>query len=215
MLANLTVSIISEYLVYGISLGLAAGFAPGPLLALVISETIKGDKINGILIALSPLITDLPIILLSIYMLKFLQSSDLILGILSVLGGFFMIFLSIQNFRFQLVSYETTSDYRRSILYGIVTNVLSPHPYIFWITIGGPTFIRASNVSGVHAAYFICGFYILLVGSKIWIAYVSGKMKGFIQSILYKRIMYFLGIILLILSFYMIFQGVQLMMIDA
>ena len=58
-------------LITGIILGLMAGISPGPLLALVISETLKHGKKEGIKIALTPFITDLPAILLSsTYILK-------------------------------------------------------------------------------------------------------------------------------------------------
>ncbi len=41
-----------EFLISGIILGLAAGTSPGPLLALVFSETLKYGKKEGIKIAL-------------------------------------------------------------------------------------------------------------------------------------------------------------------
>jgi len=46
-------------------LGVSAGFAPGPLLTLVISETLQHDIKSGVKVALAPIITDLPIIILS------------------------------------------------------------------------------------------------------------------------------------------------------
>ncbi len=47
-----------DYLITGITFGFVAGISPGPLLALVISETIKHNHKEGIKIALSPLLTD-------------------------------------------------------------------------------------------------------------------------------------------------------------
>ena len=43
-------------------LGLAAGFAPGPLLVLVISETLQHSTRAGIKVAFAPVITDLAIV---------------------------------------------------------------------------------------------------------------------------------------------------------
>ena len=51
-----------QILAMGTFLGLAAGFAPGPLLTLVISETLQHDIKSGVKVALAPIITDLPII---------------------------------------------------------------------------------------------------------------------------------------------------------
>lgn len=65
-----------EYLAMGAFLGLAAGTSPGPLLAVTISETLRYGKWEGIKIAVSPLITDLPIILAVLFVLSHLTSSD-------------------------------------------------------------------------------------------------------------------------------------------
>jgi threonine/homoserine/homoserine lactone efflux protein len=55
-----------EFLSAGTLLGLAAGFAPGPLLVLVISETLRHNIKAGIKVSIAPLITDVPIILISL-----------------------------------------------------------------------------------------------------------------------------------------------------
>jgi threonine/homoserine/homoserine lactone efflux protein len=54
-----------EYLTQGTLLGLAAGVAPGPLLVLVVTETIRHDTVAGVKVALAPMITDVPIITLA------------------------------------------------------------------------------------------------------------------------------------------------------
>ena len=50
-------------LLTGVIFGLSAGFAPGPLLTLVITQTLKHNIKEGVKVALAPLLTDLPIIL--------------------------------------------------------------------------------------------------------------------------------------------------------
>ncbi len=44
-------------------LGLSGGLTPGPLLTLVVSETLKYGTQAGIKVSLAPLLTDTPIIL--------------------------------------------------------------------------------------------------------------------------------------------------------
>jgi len=73
-----------HYLTIGTILGLSAGLAPGPLLALVISETILHDIRAGIKVALAPLVTDLPIIVLTIFILSRLSGFHGILGVISL-----------------------------------------------------------------------------------------------------------------------------------
>ena len=78
---------MTDFITIGILLGLSAGFAPGPLLTLVISETLRHDIRAGIRVALSPIFTDLPIIILSLAVLSQLAGSENILGIISLIGG--------------------------------------------------------------------------------------------------------------------------------
>jgi hypothetical protein len=49
-----------EYLTKGRLLGLASEFAAGPLLVLVVSETLRHSIKEGIKVSMAPLITDVP-----------------------------------------------------------------------------------------------------------------------------------------------------------
>ena len=178
---------------------------------MVISETLKGNKLNGILIAIAPLLTDLPIVFFSIYLLDLFSHTEAILGVLSIIGSVFLIYLAIQNFRFDLVPQNAASSYSSSIKYGAITNILSPHPYLFWITIGAPTFIQASEKGSASSIAFICGFYLLLIGSKISVAIISGVVKGFIRSSAYKNILRIMGVLLLFLAILLMYEGIKLL----
>jgi threonine/homoserine/homoserine lactone efflux protein len=82
-----------EFLSAGILLGLAAGFTPGPLLVLVISECLRHDIKAGIKVSIAPLITDIPIILVSLLVLNRLANFKIILGCISIFGGLFILYL--------------------------------------------------------------------------------------------------------------------------
>lgn len=55
-----------ELLIAGITLGLYSDLSPGPLQILVVSQTLKHDYNEGVKVAFAPLITDLPIILITL-----------------------------------------------------------------------------------------------------------------------------------------------------
>ena len=88
---------MTDFITLGILLGLSAGFAPGPLLALVISETLRHDISAGIRVALSPIFTDLPIIILTIAILSQLSGFHNILGIISLIGGCVILFMGYES----------------------------------------------------------------------------------------------------------------------
>ena len=195
----------------GALLGLSAGFAPGPLLTLVISETLKHDVKSGIKVAIAPIITDLPIIILTVFVLSKLSGFRNVLGIISMAGGFFILFLSWESLRTKGVSYHTSETAPKSLMKRLLANALSPHPYLFWFSVGAPMIV-SSMAQGIGASLaFIAGFYIFLVGSKILLAVLTGKSKSFITGRVYVFTMRLLGTALAVLGFVLFYEGLNLL----
>jgi threonine/homoserine/homoserine lactone efflux protein len=164
------------------------------------------------MIAIAPLFTDLPIVLLSIYLLETFSASSSVLGVLSILGGIFLIYLGIKNFTSKPGTNQKGGQYKASIKYGIITNLLSPHPYLFWITVGAPTFIKASREDAAGSYLFVGGFYLLFFGSKIVVAILTGFFKDFLQGKSYENTLKALGVIIIMLAFVMIYEGIELLL---
>jgi hypothetical protein len=70
----------------------------------------------------------------------------------------------------------------KSLTKGILANVLSPHPYLFWFSVGGPIMSRAISLNLTTPFAFIGSFYVLLVGSKILLAVLVGRSKSFLSG---------------------------------
>lgn len=194
------------YLVTGITLGLSSGLSPGPLFTLVISETLNYGRKEGIKVAITPLITDIPIVIISFFIIDQFANSDLVYGILSLGGGLFIGFLAIHSFKMKEIDMPDKVK-ARSIRKGVVTNFLNPAPYIFWITVGIPTVLKGFNQSLLHALLFVIPFYVLLVGSKIALAIMIAK-TGRINPKVMRYINIVLGIVLFALAVKFIYDGV-------
>ncbi|TNF50926.1 MAG: LysE family translocator, partial [Gammaproteobacteria bacterium] len=76
---------MTEFLFLGVVLGLSAGLSPGPLQTLVMAETLRFGVRAGIKVALSPVITDLPIIFLTLYIFRNVIGLADMLGLISML----------------------------------------------------------------------------------------------------------------------------------
>jgi threonine/homoserine/homoserine lactone efflux protein len=202
---------MAHFLVLGIVLGLSAGFAPGPLLTLVISETLQHDVRSGVKVALAPIVTDLPIILLTCLVLAKLANFHALLGFVSLAGGFFVLRMGYQSLRSHGVEIRLGETKPRSLAKGIVTNLLSPHPYLFWFGVGAPTVVKAAQSDLSLPLFFICGFYTCLVGSKLALALLVGKTKTFLRGTTYIYTMRFLGLLLCILSLILFKDGLALL----
>ncbi len=198
-----------NFLTIGTILGLSAGFAPGPLLTLVIHETLQHDIKSGIKVALAPIITDLPIIIFTLFILAELENFHNILGIISLTGGFFILFMGYESIRTQRVKLKLQETKPKSLRKGIIANILNPHPYLFWFSVGAPLMTKAMHQNLISSLAFISSFYALLVGSKILLAILVGKSKSFLVGNIYIYTMRFLGLALCVLAFTLFQDGLK------
>lgn len=200
-----------DFLTIGTVLGLSAGFAPGPLLTLVVSETLQHDIKSGVKVALAPIITDLPIIILTLFILAKLSGFHNILGGISLIGGCFILFMGFQGIRTKGVALHLAEVQSRSLTKGVLANALSPHPYLFWFSVGAPIMNKAISENVGDALAFVCSFYVFLVGSKIALALLVGRSKSFLQGRAYLAVMRFLGLVLCALAIVLFRDGLRLL----
>lgn len=201
---------LTGYIATGALFGLTAGLSPGPLLALVISETVKHNRAAGIKVALAPLVTDIPIILLALLIFFRLNEYDLIMGIISIAGAIFLVYLGYECFRAKVIGININQQHQGALIKGIVANALNPHPYLFWITVGIPIALKAYRTgSGAVISYFI-SFYALLIGSKVATAIIVDRSKVFLTSRSYSWIMRALGLALLLFAVLYIADSIRI-----
>ena len=84
-------------LLLGISLGFAAGISPGPLSALVVTTALQRGVWAGVRVAIAPLLTDLPVVALSVLAVGAFPAGGL--SYLAAAGGVFVIFLGLDTYR--------------------------------------------------------------------------------------------------------------------
>jgi len=199
------------YLLAGVSLGLSSGFAPGPLFAMVISQTIKYGLREGVKTAFSPIITDLPIIIIVTFLLSSLYEYKPVLGFISIAGGMLLTYLAYENIKINGVEHSIEPGEIKSISKGAAVNALSPHPYLFWITVGSPMILDAYQQSAIYAAGFIISFYVCLVGAKIITAIVVNHSRDFLQGKTYIWLMKLMGLLLLVFAGVLFHDGYKLL----
>jgi len=198
------------FLVSGLFLGLTAGTAPGPLLTLVLSETLKHGKKEGVKIAVCPLITDLPIVLLAFLVLTRLEGHNWIIGVISIFGACYLVYLGLRNLTVGIEAYETNHVKQGVLRRGIIANFLSPYPYLFWLSIGGPMISKSLDMHMSATILFILGFYIMLVVSKIGVAVVAEESKSLIRRKYHLHIVRVLGLALILFALSFAKDGLEL-----
>ena len=200
-----------EFLSTGTLLGLAAGFSPGPLLVLVISETLRHSVKEGVKVSIAPIITDAPILLIALFVLTQLSNFNLVLGIISLLGGFFVLYLGYESLRTKGIELNLEEQNSNALKKGVITNALNPHPYVFYMTVGAPMMFKAIDQNILNAAAFLGSFLFFLVASKVVLALIVGRSKTFLKGTAYINIMRILGVLLILFSIFLFRDGVKLL----
>jgi threonine/homoserine/homoserine lactone efflux protein len=214
-------------LLLGLSYGFTAGVSPGPLLGLVITQTLRRGWRAGNLVALAPLLTDIPIIALAVLLIAQLPRAAL--GWIGILGGLFVMFLGVESLRatrgLAAPEGDDADPTRHSLAgagqYGVlwgamVTNALNPHPYLFWASAGAPLLIQISADAGfAGVAAFLAGFYALMVGSKLLVALIVSRSRGWLRGSGYRRVLAASGALLLGLGLLLLGNGVLALLGDA
>lgn len=200
-----------ESLFSGIILGLVAGLSPGPMLALVIAETLKFGKEEGFKVAVSPLITDSTIVLLTLLVLSTLAEHDLVIGLISIFGACYLIYLGLENLRTKTSRFEVVIERKEAFKRAIITNLLNPHTYLFWLSVGSPIILETLKTDASATIFFLLGFYTFLMGSMAFVALVVDRSKSFVKSKYYSYVVHFLGIILIFFALTVLIEGLKLM----
>jgi threonine/homoserine/homoserine lactone efflux protein len=191
---------VAESFLFGIIVGLAAGLSPGPLITLVVSETLKNGKKDGIQVAISPLISELPIILFVLVILSSVAGNYIVMGAISLLGACFLIYLGLLNLTANVKESKNGFGKGNVLLRGVTTNLLNPNTYMFWLTIGGPKIIETVHVNISATILFVLGFYMMLVGSQTAVAMVVDKSKTLARSKYFVYIIRALGVVLILFA---------------
>ena len=203
------------YLLLGLSLGLSAGLSPGPLLTLVITRTLDRGFGAGLRVALSPLVTDTPIILLTLLLFNALP--PLLERVVTAAGGLFLIYLGVETVRsarharLQTQAAAPTATHV-DLWHGALVNILSPHPWLFWIAVGSPTLAGAWRLGWSYALAFLAGFYTLLVGGKIAVAAAVAGGRRFLTDVWYRRLLWAAGLLLCLFGGLLLWQLIQPLM---
>ncbi len=181
------IEIILTLAAAGIALGLFEGIRPGPLLTMVIRETLTGGWYAGARAASAPIFTDGPLIIVSIFLSGWIAEQPSILFVISLLGAGFLVWFGIDCFRIEAPDPDTaqeavTGSFRR----GVITNLLNPNVYVFWFLIGGPLMASAADEEPLAPVAYALSFLVTIIIVKMAIALIFDRTRGSMSPRAYK-----------------------------
>ena len=129
----------------GFLLTFAMGFSiasmPGPIMALIATETLRRGVRSGVQAAVAPVCVDALVMLPLVVILHAAIPSGMVAVAIGVAGGAFLVWLGVQSVRAWGIDSPalTPSDFATelpSFLKGVLTHLMNPYPYVFWGTVG-------------------------------------------------------------------------------
>ena len=195
----------------GVTLGIVEGVKPGPLLTTVIKETLTNGFKGGIRAASAPFFTDGPLILFSIFMAGYIANQPLLFGGIAVLGSIFLTRMGMECFNPVIPDIDATDvDLTQSLKKGILTNLLNPNAYIFWLLIGGPLMATAADSQPIAPFAYAISFLVSIVLVKISIAYFFSKAQVNLSSDRYLLTLKICGFAMFIFAGSFLFKAYDL-----
>jgi threonine/homoserine/homoserine lactone efflux protein len=165
------------YLLQGLSLGLSAAASPGPFQAFLIGRSLKNGWRQTLPAVFAPLISDGPIIIFMVLVLT--RMPPTVLRLIQVVGGAYVIYLAWRAFdAFRHFTFVPAAETGRTLWQAVVTNFLSPGPYIFWSLLAGPVLVRGWKQAPANGLAFLVGFYVAMIGALALLVILFGAARN-------------------------------------
>jgi threonine/homoserine/homoserine lactone efflux protein len=199
-----------EYLVRGAGLGFTAGGLPGAPQAYLIGVTVRYGWRLGLLVALAPIVADIPIALVTLLVL--VQFPPVAFDVLRIVGGLFMLWIAwgaLRGLRAGPAAASPEPPVPRAVFAHMLPIIwLSPGPWLFWATVNTPLLVEAWAVGPLVALAFLAGFYGLLIGLSIAIVLVFDRLRRIDPRLTTALIAVSIGL-LIVFGLSVIVQGVR------
>ena len=198
-----------SYLIFGISYAFAAAVQPGPLQTYIISQTLKRGWRSTLPAAFAPVISDLPILVLVLFLLSTMPDNFIV--ILRIGGGLFLLYLGFRAFKSwqEFDTDQTISDEssQKTLINAVFVNLLNPAPYLGWSLIMGPLFLEGWRIAPINGITLILGFYLTMILTLAGIIILFGFARKF-GSKVSKILLGLSSIVLFAFGIYQLWQGI-------
>ena len=212
MVSYLQTDLILGLAIAGATLGLVEGIKPGPLLTMVIRETLSGGLRAGLWTAAAPIFTDGPLVIFSLFAAAWIATNPSALLVITLLGAIFLAQMGYECFGLEPPNMdEDAPPPTGSFLRGIITNLLNPNVYVFWFLIGGPLMASAADEEILAPIAYAITFLVTIMLTKATIAYAIHRASGNISATVYRRLLAICGIVMIGFSLYYAIQGYGLL----
>jgi threonine/homoserine/homoserine lactone efflux protein len=196
------------FFIFGLSYSFACVVQPGPFQAYLFSQSITNGWRKTLPLVFAPLISDMPVIVLVLFILTTVPSTVLL--VLQCIGGVLLIYLAWKAYK-TLRSPESAisqgSPGYGNLFRAVLVNLFNPNPYLGWSLVMGPMLIKGWNESAKNGIALLTGFYLsMIIYSAVMLILFSaaGKLGPRVS-----RISLIISVIaFLLFGFYQLLSGI-------
>ncbi len=192
-------------------IGVASGVSPGPMLIVVVSSSLQHGLLAGMRMAVAPLLSDLPILVIVFGLFAGVDVNSHWLGLLALLGAVYLSWLALKELKRQHFRIDGDGPSAISLPQAVAINFMNPHPWMFWFGVGGPIVLAESSNWAGRGALFVGGFYLGLVGVKVCLAWLVASTRHGLSEYVYRIILRAAGFALLLFALILFWQGYRLL----
>ena len=187
----------------GATLGIVEGIKPGPLLTIVIRETLSGGLRAGLWTAAAPIFTDGPLVIFSLFAAAWIATNPSALLVITLAVAIFLAQMGYECFGLEPPNMdEDAPPPTGSFLRGVIANLLNPNVYVFWFLIGGPLMASAADEEILAPIAYAITFLVTIMLTKAAIAYAIHRASGNISAVVYRRLLAICGLVMIGFSLY-------------
>lgn len=186
----------------------AAAVQPGPLQAFLVSRVASTGWKRTLPASLAPMISDLPIAFLVLFLLGQLPVTAQ--HILRASGGILLLYFAFVAFRQwrKPDALELNCSAPRTLLDAVWVNLLNPNPYIGWSLVLGPSVLSAWRDHPGYAVAVVGSFYGTMVVVLALFIYLVGTVR-FLGSSGQRGLVAVSAVVLSGLGLYYLISGVR------
>ncbi|MCX6270945.1 MAG: LysE family transporter [Bacteroidetes bacterium] len=149
-----------SYFIIGISYAFACVVQPGPFQAFLLSQSLTNGWRKTIPLVFAPLITDIPVIILVLFVLTKVPHG--VLQFLQCAGGILLLYLAFIAFK-TWRTYDATRmpvvSGQQNLFKAVMVNFFNPAPFLGWSLVMGPLLLKAWTESPVNGTLLLTSFY--------------------------------------------------------
>ncbi len=202
---------MSTTILTAVVLGLFAGLAPGPYTTMVAGTALERGFRAGLVLALTPLVTDVPPMLFSAILLE--RMGWRALTALGLVGGAVILVVGVRFLRKNWSAEEDllVGGSRRSpsahLSHVVLSSLTNPSPWVFWLVVASPFLLRAWARSRGEGLFFIFALFGTNIGTAASLAWVASRSRRFLQPSVQRRALQMVGGILVLAGIFLLWQS--------